>query len=299
MQAPNGVIDVLVEDEAAGRRRRQDTISRYFQGALPRLDCADQRLLRARGAGEPLARLRHARADRLLADTDSMLELRAGFGRGMITALARIEGRPVGVIANNPAHLGGAIDADGRRQGRALPAALRRARPAGRQPRATRPASWWGRRSKRTAQVRHVCRLFVAGAALRVPVFSLVTAQGLRPRRAWPWPRAGFIRRVSSPPGPAANSAAWGWKARCASAIAGNWRRLPTRSAKALFRRLLAQQYEAGSALNMATTLEIDAVIDPAESRAWLSRGLASSVAREPRGAFLRCVVRRRVEPEA
>ena len=67
-----------------------------------------------------------------LADTARVLELRRDFGVGMITALVRIEGRPFGLIANNPMHLGGAIDADGRRQGRALHAALRRVRPADR-----------------------------------------------------------------------------------------------------------------------------------------------------------------------
>jgi acetyl-CoA carboxylase carboxyltransferase component len=45
-----------------------------------------------------------------LADEGSVLELRRGWGIGIITALARIEGRPVGLIANNPRHLGGAID---------------------------------------------------------------------------------------------------------------------------------------------------------------------------------------------
>ena len=48
-----------------------------------------------------------------LADTGSVLELRRRFGLGMVTALVRIEGRPLGVIANNPTHLAGAIDSDG------------------------------------------------------------------------------------------------------------------------------------------------------------------------------------------
>ena len=44
-----------------------------------------------------------------------------------------------------------------------------------------------------------------------------------------------------------------------------------------LFKKLLAQEYEKGKAINMATTLEIDAVIDPAETRGWLSKSLATA----------------------
>ena len=91
----------------------------------------------------------------------------------------------------------------------------------------------------------------------------------------------GFHARWPPPPGRAASSARWGWKARCASATARNSRRCPKARREARFRELLARQVAEGRALNMAATLEIDTVIDPADTRAWLLRQLDSAVARE------------------
>src|SRR5262249_26300147 len=112
VQAPNGVIDVLVADEREAVDVAKKYLS-YFQGAVEGWKCADQRLLRR---VVPENRLR-AYAVRTvidtLADTGSVLELRPRFGRGMVTALVRIEGRPLGLVANDPTHLGGAIDSDG------------------------------------------------------------------------------------------------------------------------------------------------------------------------------------------
>jgi acetyl-CoA carboxylase carboxyltransferase component len=45
---------------------------------------------------------------------------------------------------------------------------------------------------------------------------------------------------------------------------------------KAMFEKMVAQSYEQGKAINMASFLEIDDVIDPGESRRWLLRGLRS-----------------------
>lgn len=110
-QAPNGVIDVLVEDEEEATSVAQKYLS-YFQGAVTAWEAADQRLLR-RAIPENRLRVYDIRSViDLVADKDSVLELRRDYGVGMITALIRIEGKPFGLIANNPRHLGGAIDAD-------------------------------------------------------------------------------------------------------------------------------------------------------------------------------------------
>ena len=112
MQFANGVIDVLVPDEAAAVAAAKQYLG-YFQGIDPDWDCPDQLLLRG-AVPEDRLRVYDVRAVvHGLADTGSVLELRAGWAPGIITALARLEGRPVGIIANNPGHLGGAIDADG------------------------------------------------------------------------------------------------------------------------------------------------------------------------------------------
>src|SRR5262245_4814876 len=112
VQVPNGVVDVAVPDEADAVRVAKQYLS-YFQGAVADWTCADQRVLRH---AIPDNRLRLYDVRAVIdtgADTGSMLELRRGFGLGMVTALARIEGRPVGIAANNPAHLAGAVDSAG------------------------------------------------------------------------------------------------------------------------------------------------------------------------------------------
>ena len=113
VQVPNGVVDIAGRGRGRGGAGRARKYLSYFQGPLADWTCADQRLLRHVDPGEPAARSTTcARVIETLADDGSVLELRRGFGLGMVTALIRIEGRPVGVIANNPMHLGGAIDSD-------------------------------------------------------------------------------------------------------------------------------------------------------------------------------------------
>ncbi len=109
-QSPNGVIDILVEDEVEATTAAQKYLS-YFQGAVADWKAPDQRLLR-RAIPENRLRVYDIRTViDLLADEGSVLEIRRDFGVGMITAFIRIEGKPFGLIANNPKHLGGAIDA--------------------------------------------------------------------------------------------------------------------------------------------------------------------------------------------
>src|SRR5262249_51353773 len=112
VQVPSGVVDLAVHDEAAAGAGAQADPS-YFHRPPAEWQAADQRLLRA---AVPENRLRVYDVRRVIdtmMDAGSVLELRSGFGRGMVTALARVEGTPIGVVANDPTHLGGAIDADG------------------------------------------------------------------------------------------------------------------------------------------------------------------------------------------
>ncbi|HZZ34972.1 MAG TPA: carboxyl transferase domain-containing protein, partial [Caulobacteraceae bacterium] len=112
VQEPNGVIDLVAEDEAAAVALAKRYLA-YFQGPLPTWTCADQRLLR-RAIPENRLRVYDIRKlIEVLADDGSVLEIRPKFGPTMIAALIRIEGRPMGLIANNPMYLGGAIDSDG------------------------------------------------------------------------------------------------------------------------------------------------------------------------------------------
>jgi acetyl/propionyl-CoA carboxylase alpha subunit len=285
VQSANGVIDILVEDEAAAVAAAKHLLS-CFQGRLPSWDSADPRGLRA-AVPENRSRVYDMRAlMRLLLDSGTMLELRAGFGRGIFTALGRVEGRAIGVIANNPAHLGGAIDADAADKAARF---LHLCNPHGVPilSLVDTPGFMVGPEIEAKAQVRHVSRLFVASAALRVPFFAIVIRKGYG-LGAMGMTAGGFHSPDFIVAWPSGEFGAMGLEGAVRLGFRKELEAQPSGSAReALFRKLLAGQYEAGSALNMATTLEIDAVIDPAESRAWLSRGLASAKLREPRGAVL------------
>jgi acetyl-CoA carboxylase carboxyltransferase component len=202
----------------------------------------------------------------LLADTGSVLELRPGFGPGMVTALARVEGRSLGVVANNPTHLAGAIDADGADKAARflqlcdafdLPVLFL----------CDTPGIMVGPESERSALVRHAARLFVIGASLTVPFLTIVLRKGYglgaqamaggsfrAPVATLAWPtgefggmglegavKLGFRRELAAVEDPAAR--------------------------RALFEQMVARMYEHGKAVNMASHFEIDDVIDPADSR--------------------------------
>jgi len=283
----NGVIDILVPEERAAVAAARQYLS-YFQGRMPSWNAADPHALRHL-VPENRVRVYDMRAVvHALADTGSVLELRAGFGLGMITALARIEGRPLGIFANNPHHLGGAIDPE---------AADKAARfmqlcDAHHLPLVSlcdTPGFMVGPEVERQAQVRHACRMFVTAAHLGVPCFTVVVRKGYglgaqamavggfdAPVFTIAWPTGEF--------GPMGLEGAvkLGFRKELEAAAPG-----PERTA--LYDRLVAQQYANGSAINMATGLEIDAVVDPAETRSWLLRGL-DSAARQPRATMARFV---------
>ncbi|HSP28742.1 MAG TPA: carboxyl transferase domain-containing protein, partial [Ilumatobacteraceae bacterium] len=173
VQRSNGVVDIVVADEAEAVQVAKQYLS-YFQGRVSMWAAPDQAALRD---VVPVDRLRAydiRRAIDGLFDVDSVLELRREFGIGMVTALARIEGRPVGVIANDPGHLAGAIDSDGADKA----ARFMQLCDAFGLPIVTlvdTPGMMVGPDVEATALVRHCSRLFVTGANLSVPLVSVVT----------------------------------------------------------------------------------------------------------------------------
>ena len=279
VQSHNGVIDVLVADESEAVQAAQRYLS-YFQGPVVHWDCADQRALRH---AVPENRLRvydvHT-VIRGLVDSGSLLELRAGFGGGMVTALARIEGRPIGLIANNPRHLGGAIDVDAAdKAARFMQLCNAHGLPI--VSLTDTPGFMVGPDIEAQAQVRHVCRMFVVAAHLSVPFFAVVLRKGYG-LGAQAMTAGGFDAPVFTVSWPTGEFGAMGLE----GAVKLGFRKeleaaAPGAERDALYQKLVAQQYENGQATNMAATLEIDAVIDPAETRTWLVRGLASAAQRE------------------
>lgn len=275
VQHANGVIDVLVDDEreavAAARRYLG-----FFQGATTDWRAPDQRTLR-HVVPENRLRVYDTRAAMTgLVDEDSLLMLRTGFGTGIHTALARIDGRPVGLIANNPLHLGGAIDADASdKAARFMQLCNTHGLPI--VSLVDTPGFMVGPDVEAAAQVRHVSRLFVTASHLRVPCFSVVLRKGYG-LGAMAMTAGGFHASMFTISWPTGEFGGMGLEGAVRLGFRKELDAVPAGSERdALFDQLLAQQYERGAAVNMAMSLEIDAVVDPAETRAWLVRGLASA----------------------
>jgi acetyl-CoA carboxylase carboxyltransferase component len=272
VQHANGVIDVLVDDEAQAVAAARHYLS-FFQGTSNPWTAPDGADLRD-VVPENRLRVYDTRAALLgLADIGSVLELRTGFGLGIHTALARIDGRPVGVLANNPAHLGGAIDADAAdKAARFMQLCNAHGLPI--ISLVDTPGFMVGPDTEATAQVRHVSRMFIAAAHLRVPYLSVVLRKGYG-LGAMAMTAGGFHSPLAIAAWPTGEFGAMGLEGAVRLGFKKELEAVPEGAEReALFQTLLAQQYAAGSGLNMAATLEIDAVIDPAETRAWLLAGL-------------------------
>ena len=275
VQVPNGVVDIAVEDEAEAVAVAKKYLS-YFQGPLPDWRAADQRLLR-RSIPENRLRVYDVReVIATLCDEGSVLELRRGFGPGMVTAFARIEGKPLGIVANNPVHLAGAIDSDGSDKAARflqlcdafdIPILFL----------CDTPGMMVGPEIEKTALVRHCSRLFVTGANLTVPFGTIILrkAYGLgaqamaggsfhAPAFAISWPTGEFGGMGLE------GAVKLGYRKEL-EAISD-----PTER-RALFDKMVAAAYARGKALSTATYFEVDEVIDPADSRRWITTGLLSA----------------------
>ncbi|HET9731278.1 MAG TPA: carboxyl transferase domain-containing protein [Acidimicrobiales bacterium] len=289
VQSANGVIDVLVADDREAVSVAKRYLS-YFQGPVPAWDCADQRVLRHLIPENRLRAYDVRTVVDALADRDSVLELRAHFGVGIITALARVEGRPVGILANNPAHLGGAIDA---------PAADKAARfmqlcDAFDVPLlflCDTPGFMVGPEAERSAQVRRFSRMFVVGASLTVPFFTIVLRKGYG-LGAQAMAGGSFREPLFTVSWPTGEFGGMGLEGAVRLGMRRELEAVPDpEEREALFQRLVAAAYQRGKALNMATNLEIDDVIDPYESRARIIRALDSAPPPAPRAGKKRpCV---------
>ncbi len=275
VQHANGVIDVLVDDEAGAVQAARHYLS-FFQGRTSQWSAPDQRLLRAVVPENRLRVYDTRTAMAGLVDEGSLLLLRTGFGAGIHTALARIEGRPVGLLANNPHHLGGAIDADAADKGARF-MQLCNAHGLPLVSLVDTPGFMVGPEVEATAQVRHASRLFVTAASLRVPTFSVVLRKGYG-LGAMGMTAGGFHSPVFTVAWPTGEFGAMGLEGAVRLGFRKELEALPEGAERdALFAKLLAKSYANGEAMHMAATLEIDAVIDPADTRAWLARGLASA----------------------
>ncbi len=275
VQSRNGVIDVLVDDEAQAVAAAKQYLG-YFQGRVTQWAAGDTDALRS-VLPENRVRVYDMReVMQLVADTGSLLELRAGFGAGIFTALMRIEGRPVGLLASNPSHLGGAIDADAAdKAARFMQLCNTHGLPL--VSLVDTPGFMVGPEIEALGQVRHVSRLFVAAAHLRVPYFSVVLRKGYG-LGAMAMAGGGFHEPVFTVAWPSGEFGAMGLEGAVRLGYRKELEAVPEGAARdALYGRFVDAQYAKGKAINVAASLEVDAVIDPAQTRSWLSAGLASA----------------------
>ncbi len=177
VQITSGVVDIAVEDEAEAVHVAKQYLS-YFQGRIADWSAPDQRKLRHIVPENRLRGYDMRELIRTLADDGSMLEVRRGWGLGMITELIRIEGRPMGVIANNPMHLGGAVDSDAADQA----ARFMQICDAHELPILSlndNPGNMVGPEAEKTALVRHCCRSYLIGANITVPLFFVIIRKAI------------------------------------------------------------------------------------------------------------------------
>ncbi len=289
VQAANGVIDVLVADEAAAVRAAKQYLA-YFQGPLDEWTCADQRLLRSL-VPENRVRVYDVRAViETLADTGSVLELRRGFGAGMISALIRIEGRPLGVLANNPTHLGGAIDSDAAdKAARFLQLCDAFDLPVLHL--CDTPGFMVGPEAEKSAQVRHFSRLFVIGGSLTVPYFTIVLRKGYG-LGAQSMAGGSFHAPVFTIAWPTGEFGGMGLEGAVKLGFRKELEAIhDPQERAAAYEAMVAHAYEHSKGLNVATYFEIDDVIDPACSRDRIMAALRSAPLLPPRSGKKRpCV---------
>ncbi|GAB2790776.1 carboxyl transferase domain-containing protein [Streptomyces daliensis] len=269
VQVANGVVDLCAEDDADAVRLARRYLS-YFQGPVTDWQAPDQRLLRHIVPENRRRAYDIRRAVAGLADSGSVLELRGGFGTGVVTSLIRVEGRPMGLLANNPGHLGGAIDSEAAdKAARFLQLCDAFGLPV--VSLCDTPGFMVGPEAERTATVRHFSRLFVTGANLSVPVCALIL------RKAYGLGAMAMLGGNTHAP---VATAAWPSGEIGAMGLEGAVRLGFRRELEAVaepvereraFQARVDELYARGKALNAATVMEIDDVIDPADSRALIT----------------------------
>ena len=267
VQRRNGVVYLVARDDAHAVALAKQYLS-YFQGSVSEWTAPDPRTARHVVPENRLRAYDVRSAIDSIADVGSVLELRPDYGVGIVTALVRVEGAPFGMLANSSHHLGGAIDAEASDkaadfltlcQSHDLPVVTL----------CDTPGFMVGPESEKEATVRRFGRMFIAGARLTVPFGTIILRKGYglgamamaggsfhagQFTVAWPTGeigpmglegavRLGFRKELEAADNPAE-----------------------------LFDQLVAMAYERGKALYAATTFELDDVIDPADSRAWIRR---------------------------
>ena len=283
VQTQNGVVDIEAADDIEAVAVARKYLS-YFQGTTSRWEAADQIRLRDLIPENSKRAYNVRTVIKAMADTDSFLELRPKFGPGIITGFIRIEGRPFGVMANNCMHMAGAIEAEGADKAARL-MQLCNAHGLPILSLCDTPGFMVGPEIEKRAQVRHVCRMFVNGSHITVPYFTVVLRRGYG-LGAMAMAKGGFHESFFTAAWPTGEFGAMGLE----GAIKAGFKKelaaiADPQEREKFYELLLAQLRERGKAVNIASYLEIDSVIDPADTRKWIMQGIKSVPARRPQEA--------------
>ena len=288
-QTANGVVDILVKDEQEAVQIAKKYLS-YFQGEITGWDSQDQRTLRHLVPENRLRAYDIRKVIDVLFDTNSVLELRKDFGLGMITSLARIEGKPVGVIANNPGYLGGAIDADAADKASRF-MQLCDAHDLPIISLCDTPGFMVGPEAEKSGLVRHVSRMFVNARSVTVPTGTIVLrkAYGLG---AQAMASGGFKFPMFTISWPTGEFGGMGLEGAVKLGYRKDLEAIndPEEREQA-YQNLVEKMYEAGKGLSMADHFEIDDVIDPQDSRQWVMAALRAAGPGEERASKKRPMI--------
>ena len=286
VHAKTGVVDVVAKDEADATAIAKKLLG-YFQGPIEDWSCGDQKKLREIIPANRRRAYDIRKVIEVLADEGSFVELRRAYGRGIVTGFMRLEGKPLGLIANNCMHLGGAIDSEAaEKASRFLQLCGAHGLPI--LSLADTPGFMVGPDSENQAAVRRMSSLFVSFAAANVPIVAILLRKGyglgamamaggsfLAPDYMAAWP-TGEIGPMGLE-----GAVTLGFKKELA-AVEDEVER------QALFNQLVSQMYKKGKATEAAAYLEIDAVIDPVETRTVVLNTINSAAKKrrhsEPRG---------------
>ncbi len=275
VQEKNGVVDIVAENEAHATALAKKCLG-CFQGTLKEWSCSDQTALRDmvpenRRRAYPVRRVIEA-----LADTNSFIELRRAYGRCMVTGFIRLEGLPVGLIANDCMHLGGAVDSEGAEKAArflqlcdafGLPIVSL----------TDTPGFMVGPDSDKQSAVRRMSSLFVIGANATVPIVTIFLRKGYG-LGAMAMAGGSFATPVYAASWPTGEFGGMGLEGAVRLGFKKELDAVKDEAEREqLFETLVAKMYEIGKATEAAVHLEIDAVIDPADTRKAILRALAAA----------------------
>jgi acetyl-CoA carboxylase carboxyltransferase component len=283
MQAPNGVVDVVVADEAEAVAVTKRLLG-YFQGVTPPGPAADQTRLRTMVPERARRAYQVNPIIETLADDGSVTSLRERFAPEMVTALARIEGRAVGVIANNPMVMAGAITAAAAdKAARFLQLCDAFGLPV--VSLIDCPGYMVGPAAEAEALVRRASRMLVAGAALRVPLVAVVLRRGYG-LGAQAMTGGSLHEPLLTVAWPGAHLGPMGLEGAVRLGLRKELEQIADDGDREeRVRQATAAAAANAKALNAAALFEIDDLIDPADTRALIAATLAAAASHDqPRG---------------